>query len=196
MFRCICPSITDRKSQLINTAYRQSTLADDANDVNGNSYCDNGYDDDNNADALIVKPKSAATKFIIGACCIAQQGGDGDGTFASLLGDEARDEQRCDGLFAGSGSHVNSRSRPLYIPSYERAGCYHESDYDAKRQLEQYQQQQFTVQVQQPKWQQQPAAARPTELILQPAKQFENGHADIKPQNSSYMEQFWICAKG
>lgn len=184
VFRCICPSITDRKSQLVDTAYQQST---DGNDVNGNFYDDGDYDAE---DSIIVKPKSAA-KFFIGSCCIT--GGNGESAFASLLGDEARDEQRRDELLTGTGSHLDSRSRPLYIPSNERTRCDNESNYDAQRQYELHQQQQFTVQVQQPKWQQQPT--RPTELLLRP-KQFENGHANTKSENSSYMEQFWICTKG
>lgn len=84
----------------------------------------------------------------------------------------------------GAGSNVNSRARPLYIPSNEWSGYNHEPDHQSQGRLLP------TVQIQQPKRQ----PERPTELFL-PTKQLENGYANPKSQASTYMEQFWICTK-
>ena len=126
------------------------------------------------------------------ACCIDNA----DLTNSPLTGDALGDEQRylgrrgLDELCTGTGSNINSRARPLFIPSDERSRHHNESNHESYGQQQHQHQQQPFVQIQQPKRQQR----RPTELFL-PTKQFENGHADPKPQASSYMEQFWICAK-
>lgn len=108
-----------------------------------------------------------------------------------------------DDVRTGAQSNFNSRARPLYIPSSERQGYNNESHNESQGwQWQQYQQpqqhhnlhqQKFTdtrIEFQQPKRQE-----RPTELLLS-TKQFENGHTNTKSQiKSTYMEQFWICAK-
>lgn len=101
-------------------------------------------------------------------------------------GDEQRHSGRrgSDELCSGSESNVNSRARPLYIPSSEWARHHNEPNHYPQGQLEP------AVTIQQPKRQ----PERPTELFLS-TKQLENGHAYPKPQASTYMEQFWICTK-
>ena len=74
------------------------------------------------------------------------------------------------------------RSRPLYIPTISRQGHNYESNHHSQE----HEQQQSTVQIQQPK-------VRPSRLFL-PTKQFEDGHTNLKSQ-TSYIEQFWICTK-
>lgn len=119
-------------------------------------------------------------------CCAI---GDTNDTNSPLIRDAASNEQRHLGgrelneLHSGTGSNINSRSRPLYIPSHEWSRHNNEPGDESSRQLLP------DVQVQQPKRQE-----RPTELIL-PTKQFENGHTNSKSQASTYMEQFWICTK-
>lgn len=122
-------------------------------------------------------------------CCAI---GNDDTTNSPFVGDAIGDEQRhfgrrgSDELCAGPGSNVHSRARPLYIPSDERTRYHHESNYEPQGPL----QPGPLVQIQQPRRQ----PERPTELFL-PTKQLENGYANSKSQNSSYMEQFWICTK-
>lgn len=110
-----------------------------------------------------------------------------DTTDSPLVRDALGNEQRhtgrrgLDELCAGSGSNINSRARPLYIPSGDGPRHHNESDSAAQRSW------QPIVQVHnQPK--------RPTELFL-PTKQLENGHTNPQPKASTYLEQFWICTK-
>lgn len=157
-FRCICPSLLDRRKRI--------TANDSDQDAVNNNY----------------NHSNKSSMFIVANCCIA--GENGNGAISPLIGDETCDEQRRDDeLSTRSGlvNHVNSRSRPLILPtsSNEWTGYNNESNRDAN-----------DVQLQQPKRQ-----SRPTELFL-PAKQLQNGHTNSKSENSSYIyEQFWVCTK-
>lgn len=119
-------------------------------------------------------------------CCVT---GNEHNSNSPLIRDALSNEQRhprgrgSDELCSGTGSNINSRTRPLYIPSNERPRHNNEPGDESSRQLLP------DVQIQQPKRQE-----RPTELLL-PTKQFENGYTNSKSQASTYMEQFWICTK-
>lgn len=123
--------------------------------------------------------------FIVTDCCIA--GRNRNSPISPLIGNEARNEQRCDDELLSSVDYPNSRARPLILPSSEWSRCYNESSCNSngRNNISGI----LAVQLEQPK-----PMSRPTELFL-PTKQLENGHSNIKSQNTSYLEQFWICSK-
>jgi hypothetical protein len=156
--RCICPSLTDRKKR-ISKSYRTCRSNNNSNNNNGSQKSN---------------------------CCT----GDARNSNSPEIGDAIGNEQRhtgrrgSDELRSGTESNVNSRARPLYIPSNEWQGHNHESHHESKG---------LTVEIHQPKRQQE----RPTELLLS-TEQFQNGHSHTQSKTnnkSTYMEQFWICAK-
>lgn len=169
-FRCVCPSLTDRKKR-ISKSYRTCRST-----TNQSNCC-----------ATISDPNNPNSPLVGDALSDEQRHTGGRGP------DELWECQirRCGRLYnlitfrcSGPGSNVHSRARPLYIPSNEWTGHHHEPDHKSQGRLVP------AVQVQQPKRQ----PERPTELFL-PTKQLENGHANPKSQASTYMEQFWICTK-
>jgi len=82
-------------------------------------------------------------------------------------------------------SNVSSRSRPLFIPQNEWQGYNNESDNGSQGYFTP------TVEDVQPKRKEE----RPTELLLS-TKELENGHTNTKSQGkTTYLEQFWVCAK-
>jgi hypothetical protein len=123
--------------------------------------------------------------FIVSNCCIARE--IGNSAISPLIGNEASNEQRCDDELLTSINYPNSRSRPLILPSNEWSRCDNESNCNTKGRFNDTGL--LTVQLEQPK-----RYPRPTKLFL-PPKQLENGHSNIESQNTSYLEQFWICSK-
>lgn len=109
-----------------------------------------------------------------------------------IIGDEISDEQRYNGGRGSSELHtgtkcnyVSSRSRPLFIPQNEWQGYNNESDNGSQGYFTP------TIEDVQPKRKEE----RPTELLLS-TKELENGHTNTKSQSkTTYLEQFWVCAK-
>lgn len=95
-YRCICPSILDRRKRFTAIKEQQDT------------------DNDNRKSSM----------FTVTSCCIARK--NDSIAISPLLGNENGNEQRCDDELFSSINHPNSRSRPLILPSSERSGCNNE----------------------------------------------------------------------